>query len=168
MKGGSGAGRGVGALTESPIRGQFDHDLRLESYINEALRRKTIAVVGLSKDSNKDSHRVATYLKAKGYRIIPVNPTADSIMGEKCYRNLLEIPHELQRVIDVVDVFRPSSDLPYITGQLLKMREAAGRPDFLWTQLGIEDLVAAERAAKSGLKVIMNRCMMVEHGRRMG
>jgi len=138
----------------------------VENYIHEALRRKVIAVVGLSRDPGKDSHIVAQYLMSKGYRIVPVNPVADHILGERSYRSLMDVPPALQNLIEVVDVFRPSSEVPAIVDQVLGMKGATGRPEFLWTQLGIEDANSAYRATRAGVKVIMNRCMMIEHMRR--
>lgn len=138
----------------------------IESYIDEALRRKVIAVVGLSRNPAKDSHVVAGYLRSKGYRIVPVNPASEYILGERSYKSLMDIPPALQKLIDVVDVFRPPSEVPAIVDQVLEMRGATGRPEFLWTQLGIEDAISADRAAKVGVKVVMNRCMMVEHMKR--
>jgi len=77
-------------------------------------------VVGLSRDSGKDSHRVSAYLKQHGFHIIPVNPFADEVLGEKSYKSLLDIPPEIQRTIEVVDVFRPSEDVPAIVEQAIK------------------------------------------------
>ena len=124
---------------------------------------KTVAVVGASRDSSKDSNRVAKYLKAQGYRIIPVNPTADEILGEKSYKSLLEMPADVQRTIEIVDVFRPSSDTPGIVQQAVKMKERYDKPYVVWMQLGIINEQAAETAREAGITVVMNRCMMQEH-----
>jgi predicted CoA-binding protein len=126
---------------------------------------KTIAVVGLSKDPDKDSYRVSAYLKKHGFRIIPVNPFADGILGEKSYKSLLDIPAEIQKTIEIVDIFRPAKDVPPIVEQAVKLKEAHGKPSVVWMQLGIVNEQAAETAKKAGLKVIMDKCMMVEHKR---
>lgn len=120
---------------------------------------RTVAVVGLSRDPSKDSYRVASYLKGAGYHVIPVNPSATNIMGEKTYKNLLEIPVK----IDLVDIFRPSDEVPKIVEQAIKIGAKA-----VWMQLGIVNKKAAEEAEKAGLDVIMDKCIMVEHKRLTG
>jgi predicted CoA-binding protein len=124
---------------------------------------KTVAVVGASRDSSKDSHRVAKYLQSQGFRIIPINPTADKILGEKCYKSLLEMPADVQKTIEIVDVFRPSSETPAIVEQAVKLKERYDKPYVVWMQLGIINEQAAEIARQAGITVVMNRCMMQEH-----
>jgi uncharacterized protein len=126
---------------------------------------KSIAVVGLSREPDKDSHRVSAYLKAHGFRIIPVNPFADEVLGEKSYKSLLEIPPEIQKTMEIVDIFRPSRDVPLIVEQSIKLKVLYGRLYVVWMQLGIVNQQAAETAKKAGLTVVMNKCMMVEHNR---
>jgi len=124
---------------------------------------KTVAVVGASRDLSKDSHRVAKYLQRQGFRIIPVNPTADKILGEKCYKSLLEMPANVQKTIEIVDVFRPSSETPAIMEQTVKIKERYDKPYVVWMQLGIINEQAAEIARQAGITVVMNRCMMQEY-----
>lgn len=124
---------------------------------------KTVAVVGLSRDPSKESHRVAEYLKSQGFRIVPVNPTADEVLGEKSYKSLLGVPPEIQRTLDIVDIFRPSADVPPIVEEAVKLKERYDRPYVVWMQLGIINEQAATTARAAGLTVVMNRCMMVEH-----
>jgi len=124
---------------------------------------KTVAVVGASRDPSKDSNRVAKYLQDQGFRIIPVNPTADEVLGEKCYKSLLEMPTDVQKTIEIVDVFRPSSETPAIVEQAVKLKERHDKPYVVWMQLGIINVQAAEIARQAGIIVIMNRCMMQEH-----
>jgi predicted CoA-binding protein len=126
---------------------------------------KVIAVVGLSKEPGKDSHRVAAYLKQHGYRIIPVNPFVDEVSGEKSYRSLLDIPEEIQKTIDIVDIFRRSEDVPPIVQQAIEIKAKVGRPFVVWMQLGIVNEEAAKAARRAGLIVVMDRCLMVEHQR---
>jgi predicted CoA-binding protein len=134
--------------------------------IKEILTKyKTVAVVGLSREPDKDSHRVSAYLKKHGFRIIPVNPFADEVLGEKSYKSLLDIPSEVQKTIDVVDIFRPSKDVPLIVEQAVKLKEMYGKPRVVWMQLGIVNGQAAEAAKKAGLTVVMDRCIMLEHKR---
>ena len=137
-----------------------------QNQIKEILEKYTvIAVVGLSKEPGKDSHRVSAYLKQHGYRIIPVNPFAEKVLGEKSYPSLLEIPSEIQKTIEVVDIFRPAEDVLPIVEQVIKLRALYGKPFVIWMQLGIVNEQAAEAAKRAGLIVVMDRCLMVEHYR---
>jgi predicted CoA-binding protein len=137
-----------------------------QNEIKEILTKyKTVAVVGLSRELGKDSHRVSTYLQSHGFRIIPVNPFADEILGEKSYKSLLDIPPEIQKTIEIVDIFRPSKDVPPIVEQAAKLKAAYGKPYVVWMQLGIVNEQAAEAAEKAGLTVVMDKCMMIEHKR---
>jgi len=123
---------------------------------------KTVAVVGLSRDPAKDSFRVAQFLQSEGHRIIPINPFADQVLGEKCYKSLIEMPEDLQKTIEVVDVFRPSADVPPIVDQAVELRRKYGKPYVVWMQLGIVNEEAARKAEDAGLTVVMDRCMMRE------
>jgi len=135
-----------------------------QNQIRDILEKaKTIAVVGLSKEPEKDSHKVGAYLQQHGYRIIPVNPFADEVLGEKSYRSLLDIPVEIQKTIDIVDVFRRSEDAPPIVEQAIQLKGKVGRPFVVWMQLGIVNEQAAEATRKAGLIVVMDKCLMVEH-----
>ena len=134
--------------------------------VKEILEKyRTVAVIGVSRDPSKDSHRVAEYLKNQGFRVVPVNPTADEVLGEKCYKSLLEIPSAVQRTIEIVDVFRPSQNTPAIVEQAVKLKERYDKPYVIWMQLGIINEQAAEIARQAGISVIMNKCMMQEHKR---
>ena len=120
---------------------------------------KTIVVIGMSKNPEKDAYRIPQFLKTKGYRVIPVNPTVDEIAGEKSYKRLADIPDQ----VDIVDVFRPSDDVPnYVEGVIAK------KPKVFWLQLGIENTSAEEKVASAGIKVVYNRCIMQEHKRLFG
>jgi predicted CoA-binding protein len=137
-----------------------------QNKIREILTRyKTVAVVGLSREPGKDSHRVSAYLKKHGFHIIPVNPFADEVLDEKSYKSLLDIPTEIQKTIEIVDVFRPSKDVPLIVEQAIKLKAMYGKPHVVWMQLGIVNEQAAEAAEKAGLIVVMDKCMMIEHRR---
>jgi len=134
--------------------------------INKILTEyKTIAVVGLSRDPNKESYKVSVYLKNHGFSVIPVNPMADQVLGKKSYKSLLEIPINIQRRIDVVDVFRPGKDVPLIVEQASKLKEKHGKPLTIWMQIGVVNEQAAETAKKAGFTVVMNKCIMAEHMR---
>ncbi|NPA81439.1 MAG: CoA-binding protein [Epsilonproteobacteria bacterium] len=116
---------------------------------------KTIAVVGLSPNETKDSHKVAKYLQSVGYKIIPIYPKEETILGEKVYRSLAEVKEE----IDMVDVFRKPAAVDHIVDAIEKRKDVK----VLWLQKGIVNNKAAERAKKMGLKVVQNRCSMVDH-----
>jgi predicted CoA-binding protein len=139
-----------------------------QDQIREILTKyKTIAVVGLSKEPEKDSHRVSAYMKQHGYRIIPINPYADEVLGEKSYKSLLDVPAQIQKTIEIVDVFRPANDVPPIVDQAIQLKALYGRPFVVWMQIGIVNEQAADAARKAGLIVIMDKCIMVEHERLM-
>jgi uncharacterized protein len=134
--------------------------------IKEILQKfKVIAVVGLSGDRDKPSYRVAEYMKQHGYRIVPVNPFVDKVLDEKSYKSLLEIPADLQKTIEVVDIFRRAEDVPSVVEQAIQLKKANGKPYVVWMQQGIVNEDAGEAARKAGLIVIMDRCIMVEHDR---
>lgn len=131
--------------------------------IQKVLREsKTVAVVGLSKDPQKASHFVATYLQYEGYRVIPVNPTVQgTLLGEPVYKDLASIPKEIQ--VDLVDVFRGDRHAPEIARQAVEIGAKA-----LWLQLRIVSEEAAAIAEAGGLDVVMDRCVKMEHGRYAG
>ncbi len=115
---------------------------------------KTIAVVGVSKNPEKDAHKIPKYLQEHGYRIIPVNPTADVILGERAYKSLSDV----KEPYDVVDIFRPSEDVPPIVDEAIR-----GPAKVIWMQLGITNDAAARKAEAAGKIVVQNACMMVAH-----
>ncbi len=132
--------------------------------INDILEKyHVVAIVGVSRDSSKDSYRVAAYLKSQGFRVIPVNPSADEVLGDKCYASLLDVPVETQKTIEIVDVFRPSTDVASIVEQIITIRRRYGRLHVVWMQIGVVNEMAAENAREAGLTVIMDKCMMQEH-----
>ena len=116
---------------------------------------KTIAVLGLSPDATKDSHRVAAYLQAHGYKIIPVYPKGDTILGEKVYHSLAEIPVQ----VDMVDIFRKPAALDAIADACI----ARGDVKVFWAQKGIVNNEAAKKVEDAGMKVVQNQCSMVDH-----
>lgn len=124
---------------------------------------KTIAVVGASKNPEKDAYTVPQYMKEHGYRIIPVNPTADQILGQKAYPSLLDLPPELAKQVELVDVFRPSEELPQVAQQVIEMRKKYGRPFVFWSQLGLENEEAKRMLSKNGIPYVMNSCLRIVH-----
>jgi len=127
--------------------------------IKEILRESNnIAVVGLSPKIDRPSFRVASYLKAQGYKIIPVRPGIEEVIGEKAYASLSDIPSEIE--IDVVDIFRRSEEVLPIVEEAIKRKAKT-----VWMQEGIINEEAAEKAKAAGLRVVMDRCMLKEHQR---
>ena len=120
---------------------------------------RTIAVVGLSANWWRPSYFAAKYMQEHGYRIIPVNPQYQEVLGEKCYANLRDIPEP----VDVVDCFRRSEDIGPIADEAIAIGAKV-----LWLQLGVINHEAAEKARKAGLDVVMDRCVKIEHARLFG
>lgn len=126
--------------------------------ISDILREsRTIAVVGLSPNAERPSHRVAKYLQEQGYRVIPVNPMTEAVLGEKSFSDL----EAVEGPVDVVDIFRRSEEVPPIVESAIHIGAKV-----VWMQEGVVHEDAAERARKSGLKVVMDRCMLKEHEAR--
>ncbi|HEY5731846.1 MAG TPA: CoA-binding protein [Anaerolineales bacterium] len=126
-----------------------------EQAVRELLETtNTIASVGLSSNPEKDSHWVVKYLKEKGYKIIPVNPTASEIMGEKAYPSLSDIPDK----VDVVQIFRKSEDVPPVVEEAIKIGARA-----VWMQEGIVNEEAGQAAQDAGLFLVMDTCMRAAH-----
>jgi predicted CoA-binding protein len=126
-------------------------------------RAKTIAVVGLSESPMRPSHGVSAYMKAAGYKIIPVNPRIAGALGEKAYPSLLEIPFEVAKKIDLVDVFRRPEYVDEIVEQAIQLKIPA-----IWLQEDVINERAAEKARQAGIFVVMDRCILKEHRARFG
>ncbi len=127
--------------------------------IRAMLAGKTIAVVGLSDNPAKPSHYVSAYMKQHGYLILPVNPAVETVLGERSYASLTELPVKP----DLVDVFRLPNAIPAIVEEML----ALGLKN-LWVQQGIVNEAAAQQAEENDIRVVMDRCIMVEHRRATG
>jgi predicted CoA-binding protein len=120
---------------------------------------RVIAVVGLSADWYRPSYFAAKYMQEHGYRVIPVNPKYASILGEKCYRSLREVPER----VDIVDIFRKSEDVMPIAEDAIAIRAKV-----LWQQLGVRNESAAAKARAAGMEAVLDRCVKIEHGRLFG
>ena len=127
------------------------------------LRVKTIAVVGLSDSPMRPSHGVSAYMQEAGYKIIPVNPNIAEALGEKSYASLLDIPPELAKKIDLVDVFRRPQFVDQIVEQAIQLKIPA-----IWLQEDVINERAGETARKSGIFVVMDLCILKEHRARFG
>lgn len=130
-----------------------------EEILNILEASKTVAVVGISHKEERDSHKVARYLQQHGYRIIPVNPKYKEVLGERCYPNLEAVPEH----IDIVDVFRNVEAIPGIVDEAI-----AVKANVVWMQLGLAHQEAAEKARSAGLKVVMDKCIKIEHSNLIG
>jgi predicted CoA-binding protein len=127
--------------------------------IRELLTRtKTIAVVGLSDSAFRPSHGVSAYMQRQGYKIIPVNPHIEEALGEKSYSSLLQLPPELAKTIDMVDVFRRPEYVDEIVDQTIQLKIPA-----IWLQEDVINESAAEKARRAGIFVVMDLCILKEH-----
>ena len=121
---------------------------------------RTIAVVGLSPNPMRPSNSVARYMQRAGYKIVPVNPGHDEILGERCYRSLSDAARA--QPIDIVDVFRRSEHVGPIVDEAIAINP---HPKLIWLQLGVVDHAAQQRAEQAGVPFIMDHCLAIEHGR---
>jgi predicted CoA-binding protein len=146
----------LGSVLPPELRGTYQDPALIRRMLRET---RTVAIVGLSPDRQRASWFVGNYLQRAGYRVIPVNPRAEKILGERCFPSLAALPEPP----DLVDVFRRPEDLEAVA------REAvAVRARFLWFQLRLVNVAAAEAARAAGLGVVMDRCVKIEHGRYAG
>ena len=131
-----------------------------DAELREILGLETVAVVGCSSSPGKAAHDVPDYLREHGYEVIPVNPYADEIFGVEPYDSLADVPDD----VDIVDVFRPTDEVPGIVDEVLDRDDVR----VIWLQLGIAHDDAADRAEREGLSVVQDSCMKIEHQRLLG
>jgi len=134
----------------------MEQDEYTDEQIRDILSFKKVAVIGMSKHSSKAAHYVPKYLSDNGFDVTPVNPTANEILGKKCYDSVSEINEE----IEIIDIFRPSDQVLLVIQEAIKKK-----PKVIWLQEGIHNSEAEELARKEGIKVVYNRCMLAEHQR---
>ena len=134
----------------------MEKDSHTDEQIQKFYLLKNIAVVGMSKNPEKAAYYVPKYLADRGYNIMPVNPTANEIMGKRCYHGISEV----NEPIDIVDIFRPSDQVMPVVEEAIKKK-----PKVIWLQEGIHNKEAEELAGKAGIEVVFNRCMLAEHER---
>ena len=133
-------------------------DSHTDQEIKDIFTLKKIAVIGMSRHSIKAAHFVPKYLSEQGFDITPVNPTANEILGKKCYPDISSVEHS----IDIVDIFRPSEQvLPVVQNAIKK------KPKVIWLQEGIHNEEAENLAREHGIDIVFNRCMLAEHQRLM-
>jgi len=134
----------------------MEQDPHTDEQINHILSMNNVAVVGMSKNPSKAAHYVPKYLLDNNYNVIPINPTAEQILGKKCYDSVSEIDED----IDIVNVFRPSDQVLSVVLDAIKKK-----PKVIWLQEGIHNLEAEDLAKKEGIEIVFNRCMFAEHQR---
>jgi predicted CoA-binding protein len=131
----------------------IDQNSKIKDILENA---RTIAIVGLSPDPGKESNKVARYLKNHGYKIIPIRPDHDEILGQRAYSTL----DDVKECVDIVDVFRRPEQILPLAFEAVRMH-----PEVFWMQLGIENQKAASMLVEAGINVVMNKCIKIEHGR---
>jgi len=132
--------------------------------LDRLLDAETVVVIGCSTTPGKAAHDVPAYLQRHGYRIVPVNPFADEILGEPAFDSLAAVESD----VDLVNVFRPSEEVPEILDAVRERHAERGDAGAAWLQLGISHDEAAAAAEADGIEVVQDRCMKVEHGRLRG
>jgi hypothetical protein len=138
----------------------MERDAHSDSEVKRFFDQKNIAVVGMSKNEGKAAYYVPKYLINHGYNVVPVNPTSNEIQGRKSYPAVSNVPNK----IDIVDIFRPSEDVPAIVKDALKKEGI----QIIWMQEGIYSKEAERIAMEKGIEVVFNRCMLAEHERLFG
>ena len=136
----------------------MEKDKHSDDQIKKILEMKNVAVVGMSRHSEKAAHFVPKYLHENGFNITPVNPTADEILEKKCFKEINDVHDE----IDIVDIFRPSDQVLPIIKEAIKKN-----PKVIWLQEEIHNEEAEQLARDAGIDVVFNRCMLAEHQRLM-
>lgn len=136
--------------------------------VDRILQFKNIAVVGLSSDPAKESHRVAAFLKERGYRVVPINPTASEVLGQYCFASLRELPAAIAGNIETILVFRPSDETLDVLLQALQMLDSYDKLKAFWLQEGIKNAQTARFAKKAGLLFVQDTCMKKELQKRLG
>jgi hypothetical protein len=128
---------------------------------------KVIAVVGASTNPGKDAHSIPAYLREHGYRVVPINPAADEIFGERAFPSLASMPEQLAKEVEVIEVFRPSGELPQVARQVVELSKKYGRSYVFWAQAGLENDEAKEILTAGGIPYVMNACMRVVYSMAM-
>ena len=129
-------------------------------------KAKTVAVVGCSGKPFRTSHKIASYLREVGYRIIPINPHLEEVLGERCYPDLQHVPEDVE--IDIVDIFRRPEHTAEMVRMVIDCYGETDRRPTVWTQIGVSSNEAERLAKEAGFPYVKNRCVLVEHGRLIG
>lgn len=138
----------------------------MEINIHDILKEtKTVAIIGCSKNKYRTSYHIASYLQEQNFTIIPIHPDYDEVLGEKAYDSILDIPEDVE--IDIVDIFRDSEHTGEMVDEIIEWTNKTGQQPVIWTQLGVSSDEAKQKAEKSGLPYVEEKCLMVEHKRLM-
>jgi len=135
--------------------------LKYQEIQNILKNSKIVLIIGLSRDNNKDSNIIAQYLLKNNYQIIGINPNSNRILNIRCYKELKMVPKNQLKNIDIINIVRPSNELIGIIKQIIQLKEL--RKSVIWSQIGISDKRAEESAIKKNMKIIMNKCIKIEH-----
>ncbi|MEX0773005.1 MAG: CoA-binding protein [Balneolales bacterium] len=127
---------------------------------------KTLAIIGCSAEPNRTSFGIARQMQRKGYRIIPVNPNYDEVLGEKCYDNITSIPEDLK--FDIAVIFRNKAHTKKMVDSIVERSQATGQNPIIWTQLDVSSPEAERLADMYGLSYVKNHCIAVEYAKHMG
>ncbi|HET6527686.1 MAG TPA: CoA-binding protein [Balneolaceae bacterium] len=128
-------------------------------------KAKGVAIIGCSAVKYRTSYHIASYLKENGLRILPVNPGYDEVLGEKCYDSVKDIPEDIQ--VDIVDIFRDSQYTAEMVRETIEWANETGRKPVIWTQLDVSSPEAKSLAEEAGFDYVENKCIMVEHSKKL-
>lgn len=135
----------------------------IEKKIRDA---EVIAIIGCSKNKHRTSCQIASYLQDAGYKIIPIHPDYDEVLGEKTFASIKDVPAEIE--VDIIDIFRNSKYTAGMVDEIVQWSEATGQKPLVWTQLGVSSEEAKEKAKEARLEYVEEKCLMVEHKRLEG
>lgn len=137
----------------------------MDDFLERLREANTIAIIGCSANKYRTSYHIASYLKENGYRIIPVNPNYEEVLGQKCYPEMDAIPTDA--TIDIVDIFRDSQFTADMVSDIIDWSNKTGQKPLVWTQLAVSSSDAKTMAEEAGLDYVENRCIMVEHSKKL-
>lgn len=137
----------------------------MDNFLERLREADTIAIIGCSANKYRTSYHIASYLKENGYRIIPVNPSYEEVLGQKCYPEMSAVPTDAK--IDIVDVFRDSQYTADMVNDIIEWSETTGQKPLVWTQLAVSSQEAKALAEEAGLDYVENQCIMVEHSKKL-
>jgi len=139
----------------------------MEPNIYDILKEsKTVAIIGCSKNKYRTSYHIASYLQEQGFKIIPIHPDYDEVLGEQAYDSILNVPGDIS--IDIIDIFRDSAHTAEMVEEIIEWSNKTGQQPVVWTQLGVSSDEAGEKAKEGGLTYVAEKCLMVEHKKLQG
>lgn len=135
----------------------------MDDFKEKLEKAETIAIIGCSTNKYRTSYHIASYLKENGYKIIPINPNYEEVLGEKCYSEMSEISDDIK--IDIVDIFRDSQYTADMVRDIIDWSEKSGQKPLIWTQLAVSSSEAKSLAEEAGHDYVENECIMVQHSK---